>query len=205
MTLSAFLMKVLAPSRWQGRCLSALTRHHGPWRHHHSVLEKAQQALEQIAAFSFELRSFGTIHTHRCAWKSLRSRQGRQDTMAAQCSSFAERRHEGRSVERNRIGARQSSTGTEAAKESSGVALLHGNLIGIVKVRQSSQTPMRNVRLNLGFAFRHKVLGIPVAAGVLFQFIDILLSRVVARCRDGAALVSVVANSLRLRASWRPE
>lgn len=85
--------------------------------------------------------------------------------------------------------------------ESSGVTLLHGNLIGIVKVRQSSQETMRNVRLNLGFVFGHKVLGIPVAAGVLYPLFEILLSPVMSAAAMALSSMSVVANSLRLRAS----
>jgi Cu+-exporting ATPase len=56
-------------------------------------------------------------------------------------------------------------TGTDVVMESSGVTLLHGDLMGIVKARQQSQATMRNIRLNLWFAFGYNVLGIPVAAG----------------------------------------
>ncbi|MDN8614951.1 copper-transporting P-type ATPase [Variovorax ginsengisoli] len=90
-------------------------------------------------------------------------------------------------------------TGTDVAMESSGVTLLHGDLMGIVKARQLSKATMRNIRLNLWFAFGYNVLGIPVAAGVLYPFFGILLSPVVAAAAMALSSVSVIANSLRLR------
>lgn len=92
-------------------------------------------------------------------------------------------------------------TGTDVAMESSGVTLLHGDLMGIVKARQLSRATMGNIRLNLWFAFGYNVLGIPVAAGVLYPFFGILLSPVVAAAAMALSSVSVIANSLRLRAS----
>jgi len=92
-------------------------------------------------------------------------------------------------------------TGTDVAMESSGVTLLHGDLMGIVKARQLSRATMRNIRLNLRFAFGYNVLGIPVAAGVLYPFFGILLSPAVAAATMALSSVSVIANSLRLRTS----
>ncbi len=92
-------------------------------------------------------------------------------------------------------------TGTDVAMESAGVTLLHGDLMGIVKARQLSQATMRNIRLNLWFAFGYNVLGIPIAAGALYPFFGILLSPVVAAAAMALSSVSVIANSLRLRAS----
>ncbi|MCU4117997.1 copper-transporting P-type ATPase [Variovorax sp. N23] len=92
-------------------------------------------------------------------------------------------------------------TGTDVAMESAGVTLLHGDLMGIVKARQLSQATMRNIRLNLWFAFGYNVLGIPIAAGVLYPFFGILLSPVVAAAAMALSSVSVIANALRLRAS----
>lgn len=91
-------------------------------------------------------------------------------------------------------------TGTDVAMESAGVTLLHGDLMGIVKARQLSQATMRNIRLNLWFAFGYNVLGIPIAAGALYPFFGILLSPVVAAAAMALSSVSVIANSLRLRA-----
>ena len=92
-------------------------------------------------------------------------------------------------------------TGTDVAMESSGVTLLHGDLMGIVKARQLSQATMGNIRLNLWFAFGYNTLGIPLAAGVLYPFFGILLSPVVAAAAMALSSVSVIANSLRLRRS----
>ena len=90
-------------------------------------------------------------------------------------------------------------TGTDVAMESSGITLLKGDLMGIVKARQVSQATMRNIRQNLFFAFVYNVAGIPLAAGVLYPFFGLLLSPGVAAAAMALSSVSVIANSLRLR------
>ena len=90
-------------------------------------------------------------------------------------------------------------TGTDVAMESSGITLLHGDLMGIVRARRVSQATMRNIRQNLFFAFAYNVAGIPLAAGVLYPFFGLLLSPIVAAAAMALSSVSVVANSLRLR------
>jgi Cu+-exporting ATPase len=90
-------------------------------------------------------------------------------------------------------------TGTDVAMESSGVTLLQGDLMGIVRARRLSQATMRNIRQNLFFAFFYNVAGIPLAAGVLYPFFGVLLSPVVAAAAMALSSVSVIANSLRLR------
>jgi len=92
-------------------------------------------------------------------------------------------------------------TGTDVAMESSGVTLLQGDLMGILRARRLSQATMKNIRTNLFFAFFYNVVGIPIAAGVLYPFFGILLSPVVAAAAMALSSVSVIANSLRLRAS----
>ena len=91
-------------------------------------------------------------------------------------------------------------TGTDVAMESAGVTLLKGDLMGIVRARQVSQATMRNIRQNLFLAFVYNVAGIPLAAGVLYPFFGLLLSPVVAAAAMALTSVSVIANSLRLRA-----
>jgi P-type Cu+ transporter len=90
-------------------------------------------------------------------------------------------------------------TGTDVAMESSGITLLKGDLMGIVRARRVSQATMRNIRQNLFFAFVYNVAGIPLAAGVLYPFFGILLSPVVAAAAMALSSFSVIANSLRLR------
>jgi Cu+-exporting ATPase len=90
-------------------------------------------------------------------------------------------------------------TGTDVAMESSGITLLQGDLMGIVRARRVSQATMRNIRQNLFFAFVYNVAGIPLAAGVLYPFFGILLSPIVAAAAMALSSVSVVANALRLR------
>ena len=87
-------------------------------------------------------------------------------------------------------------TGTDVAMESAGVTLLKGDLTGIVRV---SQAVMRNIRQNLFFAFIYNALGVPIAAGVLYPFLGILLSPIIDAAAMALSSISVIANSLRLR------
>jgi Cu+-exporting ATPase len=91
-------------------------------------------------------------------------------------------------------------TGTEVAIQSAGVTLVRGDLSGIVRARTLSRATMRNIRQNLVFAFAYNVIGIPVAAGVLYPAFGILLSPVVAALAMSLSSVSVIGNALRLRA-----
>jgi Cu+-exporting ATPase len=90
-------------------------------------------------------------------------------------------------------------TGTDVAMESSGITLLKGDLLGILRARTLSQATMRNIRQNLFLSFAYNVAGIPLAAGVLYPFYGLLLSPVVAAAAMALSSVSVIANSLRLR------
>ena len=89
-------------------------------------------------------------------------------------------------------------TGTDVAMESAGVTLIRGDLRGIVRARRLSQATMRNIRQNLFFAFLYNVLGIPVAAGLLYPFFGLLLSPIIAAAAMSFSSVSVIANALRL-------
>jgi Cu+-exporting ATPase len=89
-------------------------------------------------------------------------------------------------------------TGTDVAMESAGVTLVKGDLRGIVRARRLSRATMRNIRQNLFFAFVYNVLGIPVAAGVLYPFSGHLLSPMFAAAAMAFSSFSVVGNALRL-------
>jgi Cu+-exporting ATPase len=89
-------------------------------------------------------------------------------------------------------------TGTDVAMESAGVTLVKGDLRGIAKARRLSRGTMRNIRQNLFFAFIYNVLGIPLAAGVLYPFFGVLLSPVIASVAMTFSSVSVISNALRL-------
>ena len=91
-------------------------------------------------------------------------------------------------------------TGTDVAMESAGVTLVKGDLAGIARARLLSRATMRNIRQNLVLAFVYNVLGIPLAAGVLYPAFGLLLSPIVAAAAMSFSSVSVIANSLRLRA-----
>ena len=90
-------------------------------------------------------------------------------------------------------------TGTDVAMESAAVTLVKGDLRGIVRAIRLSRATMRNIRQNLFFAFLYNALGIPIAAGVLYPFLGILLSPMIAAAAMSFSSVSVIANSLRLR------
>lgn len=90
-------------------------------------------------------------------------------------------------------------TGTDVAIESAEMTLLKGDLSGIVKAKNLSHAVMKNIRQNLFFAFVYNVLGVPIAAGVLFPFFGILLSPMIAAAAMSFSSVSVILNSLRLR------
>lgn len=89
--------------------------------------------------------------------------------------------------------------GTDVAIESAGLTLLKGDLAGLVKARHLSQMTMSAIRQNLGFAFIYNGAGIPVAAGVLYPALGVVLSPIVAAAAMALSSVSVIANSLRLR------
>ena len=90
-------------------------------------------------------------------------------------------------------------TGTDVAMESAGVTLVKGDLRGIVKARRLSRATMGNIRQNLFFAFIYNVLGVPIAAGVLYPFFGMLLSPMIASAAMTFSSVSVIGNALRLR------
>jgi Cu+-exporting ATPase len=90
-------------------------------------------------------------------------------------------------------------TGTDVAIESAGITLVKGDLRGIVRARRLSRATMRNIRQNLFFAFVYNMLGVPVAAGVLFPFVGLLLSPMIASAAMTFSSVSVIGNALRLR------
>jgi Cu+-exporting ATPase len=90
-------------------------------------------------------------------------------------------------------------SGTDVAIESAGVTLLGGDLRGIVRARLLSVATMRNIRQNLWFAFGYNVLGIPIAAGILYPAFGILLSPIIAAAAMALSSVSVIGNALRLR------
>jgi len=90
-------------------------------------------------------------------------------------------------------------TGADVAMQSAGVTLVKGDLAGIARARALSRATMRNIRQNLVLAFVYNVLGIPLAAGVLYPAFGLLLSPIIAAAAMSFSSVSVIANSLRLR------
>jgi P-type Cu+ transporter len=90
-------------------------------------------------------------------------------------------------------------TGTDVAMKSAGVTLVKGDLRGILRARLLSRATMKNIKQNLFFAFVYNALGIPIAAGVLYPFLGILLSPIFAAAAMSFSSVSVIGNALRLR------
>jgi len=89
-------------------------------------------------------------------------------------------------------------TGTEVAIQSAGITLVKGDLAGIARARVLSRATMRNIRQNLVFAFAYNMIGVPIAAGVLYPAFGILLSPIVAAVAMSMSSVSVIGNALRL-------
>ncbi len=90
-------------------------------------------------------------------------------------------------------------TGAEVAVESAGMTLLKGDLSALVRATRLAKATMRNIRQNLFFAFVYNGLGVPVAAGILYPFIGLLLSPMIASAAMSLSSVSVIGNALRLR------
>lgn len=90
-------------------------------------------------------------------------------------------------------------TGTDVAIEAAGVTLVKGDLRGIVKALQLSRRVMTNIRQNLFFAFIYNMLGVPIAAGVLYPVFHLLLNPMIAAAAMSFSSVSVISNALRLR------
>jgi Cu+-exporting ATPase len=90
-------------------------------------------------------------------------------------------------------------TGTDVAMQSAGITLVQGDLRGIERARRLSRATMRNIRQNLFFAFVYNALGVPVAAGVLYPVLGVLLSPMLAAAAMSLSSVSVIGNALRLR------
>ncbi|HEY2966730.1 MAG TPA: heavy metal translocating P-type ATPase [Casimicrobiaceae bacterium] len=90
-------------------------------------------------------------------------------------------------------------TGTDIAMSSARIVLVKGDLRGIAKARLLSERTMRNIRQNLFFAFIYNFLGVPIAAGVLYPWLGLLLSPMIASAAMAASSVSVIGNALRLR------
>lgn len=89
-------------------------------------------------------------------------------------------------------------TGTDVAIESAGVTLVKGDLRGIVKAVKLSRLTMQNIRKNLYFAFIYNAMGVPIAAGILYPVMGLLLNPRLAAAAMSFSSVSVIANALRL-------
>jgi Cu+-exporting ATPase len=91
-------------------------------------------------------------------------------------------------------------TGTDVAIESAGITLVTGDLRALVRARRLSRATMKNIRQNLFLAFAYNTIGVPVAAGILYPFVGLLVSPIWASAAMTLSSVSVIANALRLRA-----
>jgi Cu+-exporting ATPase len=90
-------------------------------------------------------------------------------------------------------------TGTDVAMNSAGITLVKGDLMGIIKARALSEKTLKNIKQNLFFAFIYNIIGVPVAAGILYPFFGILLSPIIAAAAMSLSSISVVFNALRLK------
>ncbi len=91
------------------------------------------------------------------------------------------------------------STGADVAVESAGITLMRGDLVGLVRARKLAKATLRNIRQNLFFAFAYNAAGVPIAAGVPYPLLGLLLSPKIAAAATSLSSVSVISNALRLR------
>ena len=91
------------------------------------------------------------------------------------------------------------STGADVAVESAGITLMRGDLVGLVRARKLATGTLRNIKQNLFFAFAYNAAGVPIAAGILYPFVGLLLSPMIAAAAMSLSSVSVISNALRLR------
>ncbi|WP_199259972.1 heavy metal translocating P-type ATPase [Paracoccus binzhouensis] len=91
------------------------------------------------------------------------------------------------------------STGADVAVESAGITLMRGDLVGLVRARKLAKATLRNIRQNLFFAFAYNAAGVPIAAGILYPVVGLLLSPMIAAAAMSLSSVSVISNALRLR------
>jgi Cu+-exporting ATPase len=91
------------------------------------------------------------------------------------------------------------STGADVAVESAGITLMRGDLVGLVRARKLATVTLRNIKQNLFFAFAYNAAGVPIAAGILYPFVGLLLSPMIAAAAMSLSSVSVISNALRLR------
>jgi Cu+-exporting ATPase len=91
------------------------------------------------------------------------------------------------------------STGADVAVESAGITLMRGDLTGLVRARKLAKATLRNIKQNLFFAFAYNAAGVPIAAGVLYPVLGLLLSPMIAAAAMSLSSVSVISNALRLR------
>ena len=89
--------------------------------------------------------------------------------------------------------------GADVAVESAGVTLVKGDLTALVRARRLALATMANIRQNLFFAFVYNSAGVPIAAGILYPFLGLLLSPIFAAAAMSLSSVSVIGNALRLR------
>jgi len=83
--------------------------------------------------------------------------------------------------------------------ESAGITLMRGDLVGLVRARKLAVATLRNIRQNLFFAFAYNAAGVPIAAGILYPVVGLLLSPMIAAAAMSLSSVSVISNALRLR------
>ena len=90
-------------------------------------------------------------------------------------------------------------TGADIAMQSAEITLVKGNLAGIARAKDLSKKVMRNIKQNMFFAFIYNILGVPLAAGILFPFFGIFMGPMLAAAAMSFSSVSVIANALRLK------
>jgi Cu2+-exporting ATPase len=179
-----------------------------------AIKASSRRAIAEIQQSGIEVRMMtgDNIHTAEAVAKELGITEFRADSLPEdKMNEVKKLQSEGKKVAMSGDGINDApalalsdvgiamGTGTDVAIESADITLISGDLMGILKAKKLSDQVLRNIKQNLFFALGYNILGVPIAAGLLYPFFGILLSPMIAALAMSFSSVSVITNALRLK------
>jgi Cu2+-exporting ATPase len=179
-----------------------------------AIKASSRKAISEIQMSGIEVRMMtgDNIHTAEAVAKELGITEFRADSLPEdKMNEVKKLQSEGKKVAMSGDGINDApalalsdvgiamGTGTDVAIESADITLISGDLMGILKAKKLSDQVLRNIKQNLFFALGYNILGVPIAAGLLYPFFGILLSPMIAALAMSFSSVSVITNALRLK------